>query len=524
MTDTSSVWVQQLKHPECYPHKVDHVRLIETHISWVLLTGSYAYKIKKPVKYSFVDFSTLDKRHQFCEEEVRLNKRLAPEVYLGVISIAGSPAHPSIGGQDNIFDYAVQMKQFLSDEEIEIFLTRSEKAEDYILRLADRIAQFHGRIEQADEQASYGNPTVVYKSMKECRDEIPLHLLTPDQQAHYPRIASWLRNEWRNLSDVLECRKDGGFVRECHGDLHLGNIVMFEGRVCVFDALEFEPRLRWIDVMSEVAFLVMDLEMHDCKGLAAVFLNRYLELTGDYKGLKVFRFYQVYRALVRAKVAGLRLAQFAERGQAEEQTKEELRGYLKLAHHYIALNSGALILMHGVSGTGKTTVSTEILKALGAIRLRSDVERKRLFGERKESTDSESQNIDLYHSDVTAYTYDRLRNLAAMLLQAGFVVIIDATFLQHNQRESFSMLASTLRGSCFIMDVYAPQAIVEERIARRSGEGRDASDATVDIMEQQQESEEVLTQEEKRNVIRVDSTDFKSIFHSIRTLEGKIRG
>ncbi len=236
------------------------MRLIETHISWVLLTGSYAYKIKKPVKYSFVDFSTLEKRHQFCEEEVRLNKRLAPDIYLGVVSITGSPAHPSICGQDHIFDYAVQMKQFSSDDEIKTFLTRSEKTEDDILHLADRIAQLHGRIERADEQTSYGDSGVVCQSMQECVNEIPLHLLTPDQQVSYPSMTSWLRNEWQNLSDVLQRRKAEGFIRECHGDLHLGNITIFEGRICVFDALEFEPRLRWIDVMSEVAFFVMDLE------------------------------------------------------------------------------------------------------------------------------------------------------------------------------------------------------------------------------------------------------------------------
>ncbi len=255
-----------------------------------------------------------------------------------------------------------------------------------------------------------------------------------------------------------------------------------------------------------------------------MFLNRYLEIAGDYEGLKVFRMYQVYRALVRAKVAGLRLAQLTGSSEEEESAKEELSGYIELAHRFIDSPTPALILMHGVSGTGKTTVSTEILKALGAIRIRSDVERKRLFVESAELKRKDSDDIDLYHSDMTAHTYDRLRSIAETLIQVGFIVVVDATFLEYHQRDSFKKLASDLRCLCFIMDVYAPNAVAVERIERRSAKGHDASDATIEVMKCQQEPEDVLTQEEERNVIRIDSTDLTSIFHSIRTLEGKISG
>jgi aminoglycoside phosphotransferase family enzyme/gluconate kinase len=521
MNEALATWVQGLKNPECYSHPVDQVRVVETHISWVVLTGFYAYKIKKPVKYSFVDFSTLEKRRWFCEEEVRLNRRLAPEVYLGIVPITGLPTNPHIDGQGTPFEFAVKMKQFSSDQEIHDILASGEKAEVCISQLADRIATFHAKIEKAGEYSPYGNPGMVWKPMKECFDEIPLEFLTQTTQKSLTIINRWLQKEWRNVSDMILHRKQAGFVRECHGDLHLGNIAMFEGSVCVFDALEFEPRLRWIDVMSEVAFLVMDLEKHGSQDLAFVFLNRYLELTGDYEGLRVFRLYQVYRALVRAKVAGLRLAQLAESGVEEEKAKCELTGYVELAHRFIACASPALVLMHGISGTGKTTVSTEIVKSIGAIRVRSDVGRKRLFAETLKPKTKVHQDAGLYHLDMTARTYDQLRNLARTLIQAGFSVVVDATFLRHHQRELFRMLTKEHVCAWFIVDVFAPESVLEERIERRSREGHDASDATVDIMKRQRETAESFTQEEQSHVIRVDSTDQKGIISAMRDLKKK---
>ena len=177
MSEVPTTWVQGLKNPECYFHSVEQVKLIETHISWVVLTGCYAYKIKKPVKYSFVDFSTLEKRRWFCEEEVRLNRRLAPEVYLGIVPITGSPSNPYIDGHGPPFEFAVKMNQFSSEQEIHNILVSGEKAAACVSQLAERLAQFHDKIEKAGEQSFYGNPDMVWRPMKECLDEMPLHFL-----------------------------------------------------------------------------------------------------------------------------------------------------------------------------------------------------------------------------------------------------------------------------------------------------------------------------------------------------------
>jgi len=523
MSEASGTWVERLKHPECYSHPVDQIKLVETHISWILLTGRYAYKIKKPVKFSFVDFSTLERRRWFCEEEVRLNRRLAPDVYLGVASLTGSPSAPRIDGSGAPFEFAVKMKQFSSAQEVHSILADQETADTFILQLAESIAQFHAQIEQAGEEVPYGNPDMVWRPVGECFDEMPLELLTQNAQERLALIERGVLKEWRNVSDAFQQRKQSGCVRECHGDLHLGNIAMFEGKVCVFDALEFEPRLRWIDVLSEVAFLVMDLEKHGRKDLAYLFLNRYLELTGDYEGLRVFRFYKVYRALVRAKVAGLRVEQLAQGQEEWEHNRDEMLEYIALSSRLLNSPPPFLVMMHGVSGTGKTTVSTEIVKAIGAIRVRSDVERKRLFAETVKSKTHVPQDVGLYHSDMTARTYAQLRDLARTLIQSGVLVIIDATFLRQSQRELFRRLAKEQGCEWVIVDVVAPQAVLAERIELRSREGRDASDATVEIMERQQETDESFTQEEEPNVIRVDSTDPQSIVSLLEKIKEKVR-
>ncbi len=527
MNEISSTWVLELKNPECYPHPVTQIQLIETHISWVLLTGPFAYKIKKPVHYSFVDFSTLEKRRWFCEEEVRLNRRLVPEVYMGIVRLTGSPTTPRIEGQGDPFEFAVKMKQFSEDQGIDWILSKGRKVEACIFQLGDRIASFHENIEKAGEPTCYGNPDMVWQPIKECLDDLPLNLLTPTTQEYLTQIKKWLHQEWQDLFDVFVHRRRAGFVRECHGDLHLGNIAMFEGRLCVFDALEFKPSLRWIDVMSEVAFLVMDLEKHGRQDLAFLFLNRYVEVTGDYEGLKVFQLYKVYRSLVRAKVAGLRFAQLVESHVEEaggdekrEKIKGELNEYLQFAHGFLREHAPCLILMHGVSGTGKTTVSTEIIKAVGAIRVRSDVERKRLFARVGQLKDTSVQDGSLYDSSMTVRTYRRLRDLTRVLTQAGFLVVVDAAFLRIRQRKLFRFLAQEIGSTWFIVDVFASDAVLAERIDKRFLQGVDASDATIEVMKRQRETEESFAQLEQPHVICVDSTSLQTINSAVKKIKG----
>lgn len=515
---TSFPLVQSLQNPKCYSHPVSHVTLVETHISWVFLTGQYVYKIKKPVLFSFVDFSTLEKRRWFCEEEVRLNRRLAPQLYLGVVSITGSPSDPRIDGDGRAFEWAVKMKQFPPDQEFHHLLKTGNLDDSVVRELAIDIGTFHGRLEPAGDPLLYGEPDMVWRPIAECFEDIPLAALPVRIQSCMQDIKEWTNQEWKRLRPILRERQSSGQIRECHGDLHLGNIALFEGRTCVFDALEFKPGLRWIDVISEVAFLVMDLESRDRVDLAYWFLNCYLEVTGDYAGMSVFRLYEVYRALVRAKVAGLRLAQVEPGSPVREDFLEEIIRYVELANRLVMSAPPMLILMHGVSGTGKTSVSTEVVKALGAVRVRSDVERKRIYAEQRKIVRGQGTSTSLYAPDMTRATYDRLWDLANRMLQAGCSVVVDATFLESAQRQSFIRLAHERQVSIVILDVWAPDEVLAERIASRARQQTDASDATIGVMEQQKAKEEALTELEQDTTIRVDSTDLQPFRSTITSL------
>lgn len=502
-----SCWIEQLKDPGCYPHPVERIRVIETHISWVILTGPYAYKIKKPVTFSFLDFATLEQRRAYCEEEIRLNTRLAPTVYLGVVPITGTSSHPHMDGAGEPFEFAVKMRQFDSEQELHHLLQRGACDASLMDAIAGKVGHFHLTVAVADFDSPYGTPESVWKPVAECLSEISPTLMTPSLREQYDALKVWCEREWRRLQSEFAGRKLAGWIRECHGDLHFGNMALVEGDICIFDALEFDPRLRWIDVMSEVAFLVMDAIRHKRPDLAYGFLNRYLEITGDYEGIKVLRFYMVYRALVRAKVAGLRLNQLPGEHGDWKDGFNEWEGYVRLAIQLSQSSLVCVMLMHGVSGTGKTTISTHLLRALGAVRIRSDVERRRLV----EAGSGERQVEDAYTPAITGTVYTRLCRLAEIIVSAGYPVIIDATFLRRGRRRPFIRLAQEHSIPIRILEITAPEAIRMERIERRLRAGSDASEATVPVMRTQMEQDESFDEEERALVISIDSTDDQSV-------------
>ena len=506
--------LESLKNPACYSHAIGSVHVVETHISWVVLTGEFAYKIKKPVHLSFLDFSILEKRQWFCEEEVRLNRRLEPDIYLGVVPITGSPSAPCVGGKGEPFEYAVQMRQFDPSQEFPELLKNGNLHISILEPLAERIAKFHEEVDVAGLDSAFGRPDVIWKPVEECLAELsPERLPSPLGEAH-EQLQRWCMQAWQCLRPCFLDRKKNGYIRECHGDLHLGNIALVQGVPCIFDALEFEPRLRWIDVMSEMAFLVMDLERYARSDLAFAVLNRYLELTGDYEGMAVFRFYEVYRALVRAKVAGIRLSQLSRTQPEWMGAFHDWKGYLELASHVSRRNTQALILMHGISGTGKTTVSSRMLQALDAIRVRSDIERKRMIRTHHPSTSP----VDTYRPAVTQATYERLAQVAERLLEAKCPVIVDATFLRQQHRLKFFRMAQRLDVPFCILNVTAPESVRSQRIEARQQEGRDASEATVAVMQRQVQQDEPFAPDERDFVISVDSTNDDSVQSTIRQL------
>ncbi len=473
-------------------------RLIETHISWVLLAGERAYKIKKPLDLGFLDFSTLEKRRFFCEEELRLNRRLAPDYYLAVEPITGTPAGPEIGGSGEAIEYTVVMRRFPDDSLLDDGHPRAAWLDAFAVLMAD----FHQRVARAAPDSHYGRPDVVRRPMQENFRQLFSSPVAADSADLLEGPREWTDTEFERLRATIIQRRDAGFVRECHGDLHLGNMAWVDGKPLVFDCIEFNADLRWIDIISEIAFLVMDLHARRQPAFAARFLNAWLEAIGDYAGVALLRFYLVYRALVRAKVEAIRAAQSDTDAAGKADAHAAALRYIHLARAFRQPGKARLILTRGLSASGKTTLSRSLLERLGAIRIRSDVERKRLFGLRAEDSGATAIGEGIYSARASRLAYARLLELAGGLLRAGYPVIVDAAFLDAGQRAPFRELAGAVGAPWVILDFDASADTLRRRIQQRRG---DASDADLKVLEHQLATRAPLHDNEMAHVLRIDT-------------------
>lgn len=499
--------VRALCQAERYPHAVTAVELIETHISFILLTGRYAYKLKKPLDLGFLDFSTLEKRQFCCDEELRINQRLAPQLYLDVVPIGGTPDKPLLNTEPAI-EYAVRMQQFPQTSLYDRLLSRQALTATHIDRAAAVLARFHQTAERATPAQAFGEAEQVMHPVLENFVQLRGGLATheTDLRQTLDRIDAWSRHEYSRLTTLLGERKLQGFVRECHGDAHLGNMVWLDEDCVFFDGIEFNPALRWIDVISEAAFLNMDLTSRGHGELAARFLNAYLSETGDYAGCALLPFYLCYRAMVRAKVAAIRRNQSEKDSHAHAEAQQDLETYLALAQHYSEPRQPRLIITLGVSGSGKTWATQPLLEKLGAIRLRSDVERKRLFGLTADAKGEVDVGQGIYSKEAGERTYLHLLGQAKTLLQAGFTTIVDATFLKREQRQPFEQLAQDLCLPFTLLHFQAPEDVLRQRVQSRLDEGRDASEANLAVLEAQLKAFEALTKEAEAYLVEVDGS------------------
>jgi len=521
--DQAQNLIQALTNPSVYPHPVTQITIQETHISWVLLTGPFAYKIKKPVNLGFVDFSTLALRHHACLEELRLNGRLAPTLYLEVVPITGTPQAPRFNGDTEPFEFAVKMRQFPLDATLDYALPKGEVQNRHIDQLAKNLARFHASLPASPESTSFGDSEVIGKTVMDVLDRISQETQPPDDRDILRSFQQWLQEEHAHCCQVFANRKRQGFIRECHGDLHLGNVVLIEDSATPFDGIEFSERLRWIDVMSDAAFLVMDLLARGRPDFAARFLNAYLEHTGDYEGISVLRFYEVYRALVRAKVARIRLNQNRRPDATSTSLAEEYHRYITVAQRLAHPDTPSLIIMHGLSGSGKSTLSQNLLESMGAIRLRSDIERKRLFGLSPEVPSTQETKTELYGSDTTEALHHHLAHTAQRLLSSGYTVIVDATFLKRHYRDFFRRLAEEEAVPFLILDVQASLATMQERITTRAEQRSDASEADLAVLQEQQRQQEPLEQDEQTVTFSVnfeEPFDPQKVIQALRNQSG----
>ena len=491
--------VTALLDPGRYPHAAKRVHLIETHISWVLLAGRYAYKIKKSVDLGFLNFTSLALRRDYCKEEIRLNRRLAPQLYLDVIPIGGTSESPLFGAKPAI-EYAVRMRRFPTSMQLDRLVARSKLLPAHIDSLATTIAQFHNGLPAAETASEFGTAAATHAAVSKSFEQLQATLAGGKDEISVVALYQALQAEYDKSKYRLEQRHMRGFIRECHGDLHLGNIALIRNQPTPFDCIEFNPTLRWIDVMNEVAFPVMDLLHYQRPDLAFRFLNAYLESTGDYSAVPLLRYYVAYRAVVRAMVNAIRAGQTSVGEQARTEAMAYCRDFVALAAQRLAWDRPALIITHGLPGSGKTTFSQVALERLQAIRIRSDVERKRLFG-LAPLADSVALAEPIYTVNATQQTYARLHELARELLTAGIAVIVDAAFLRRHERELFFGLAHELAVPFAIASLQASTTALKARITRRRNESNDASEADLAVLKSLQAQQEMLTPAERDNTV-----------------------
>jgi aminoglycoside phosphotransferase family enzyme/predicted kinase len=492
------VLIESLSHGRAYHHPVEDLRVLDTHISWVVLTGSFAYKIKKPIKLDFLDYSTLEKRRHYCELELELNRRWAPGIYLDVVPISGSFEAPEVGGAGSPIEYAVKMHQFPQSAQLDEQLAAGLLDDDDMFDLAETVARIHAAVPTYQAVTADSFLAATRQAMLDNFD----YLQEGTDADAIQRLLSWTRQNLDDHRESISTRYESGCVRDCHGDLYLKNLVRLPSGIVPYDCIEFSVELRNIDVISDVSFLVMDLVARDETQLAYAFINRYLECSGDYEGVTLLGLYVVYHALIRAKIAAIRALE-REHDANRQRDHEEMNHYCAVARRWIDTGVPRLVIMHGYSGSGKTWLSQALMLRLPAIRLRSDIERKRLHG-LQETEDSGSAVAEgLYSPGARTEVYERLAGLADSILEAGYTVIVDAAFLDRAERKRFRDLAGRAGAKFVIVSTCAADAELQHRLERRQGTGGEPSEADVAVLRYQLEHADALDEEERVCTVEV---------------------
>lgn len=481
-----------------YPHPVGEISLLQTHASFVVLTGDFVYKVKKPVDFGFLDFSTLERRKHFTQEELRINRRFAPEVYLEVLPIETAAQGFALGARleaPAVVEVCLKMRQFSQAGLLNRRLAAGTVTLDEVEALALRVAAIHRAAPAHTEVEGQARVRKVvdgnYAAAAPFLDDL-------FARGDFERIRAVTDRFFAEKGGVFDMRAKAGWFRECHGDMHAGNVATIDGVLAPFDAIEFSDTYRIIDVLADMAFLVMDLEAFGRADLANRFLNVYLEQMGAWDGAEALAIYLGYRAFVRAKISALTSADANVQPAARDHCREWAVRYFSLATRYAdRLGEGAgrgLTIMHGHSGSGKSTVARRLAVESGALHIRSDAVRKHLAGRPLVGRDEANKLGEVYSADMNARTYDRMLALAEIGLRAGFPVILDGRYPLRRQRDAARALAARLGAPFRIEPCEAPRDELVRRLNARAG---DISDAGAELIDRQVAEAEPLGDDER---------------------------
>ncbi|MEX2466217.1 MAG: AAA family ATPase [Gemmatimonadota bacterium] len=519
--------LRDLARPDAYPHDASDLEIIQTHISVIALAGRYAYKVRKPVDLDFLDFTTLEKRLHDCREEVRLNRRLAPDVYLGVVPLVESERGLLVDAEGSPAEYAVKMERLPSEATLLERLLDNALEADVLRSLGRRIAAFHDRSESGPGIARYGQWETVAGNARENLEQSAGHVPECVSDAVFRRLHDILELRLRELRSLIEDRARAGVPRDTHGDLHLDHVYLFPERrspndLVVIDCIEFNERFRYADPVADMAFLVMDLKAHGRRDLAQVFEEAYFDEADDQEGRNLLSFYVSYRAAIRGKVAGFV-------ANDEEVPRDERRSAVRRAraHWLLALSEleepgrrPCLVLVGGLPGTGKTTVSEVLAEDAGFEVVSSDRVRKGLAGLSAEASGAASFGKGIYTPEWDDRTYEACLEEATQRVRQGKRVIVDASFREEARRRTFLEAARDLGVRSLFFECRTAPDVVRERIEGRRG---GASDADWSIYQAAAESWEVSDSELTRMRTRIlDSAE--GVEDVVKAAKSHLRG
>lgn len=495
--------IQQMLQPGFYPHPVkEPIELIQTHASYILLTGDYVYKIKKPVNFGFLDYSTLAKRKHFIQEELRLNQKGAGELYLEVLPITLTAEKYHLGGIGEGVEYTIKMHQFPQEFLFSELFAAGKLQEINMEELGRIVAQFHQQAEINDYIRSFGQTSIIKLSFDENYQQTIKYIGSSQTETQFRETQAYTDKFFAENNQLFTNRINNNYIRECHGDLHLRNIAYWHDKIILFDCIEFNELFRFVDVMYDVAFTVMDIEAKGRKDLANVFLNTYIEQTGDWEGLQILPLYLSRQAYVRAKVTSFLLDDINMSDSAKSEALNTASAYYHQAWEYTKTKPGEIILMSGLSGSGKSTTAKYLARQIGAIHLRSDAVRKHLAG----IPLLERGGNEIYTPEMTQKTYSKLLTLGITLANQGWKVILDAKYDRQHLRQEAINQAIKHQLPLKIIACTAPIEVLTERLVKRRG---DIADATSDLLESQLKQAEDFTDTEKPYLQILDTTKSK---------------
>ena len=518
-----------LAEPTFYPHWTTTIQVAETHISKVFLTGDFAYKLKKPVNFGFLDFTTLEKRRHYCEQEVLLNQRLSKGVYLDVVAITQEPTAYMLNGPGEPVEYAVKMRQLPRGKTMLELLLRGKLSGAMVQELVDVLVHFYQRARKGPEIDIMGSRELVEINTGE--DFTQTEPFVPEilNRKKFSRLNQAVRTFLSNHEQLFNHRIETGFIRDCHGDLRLGHIYFLDHSdsltgIQIIDCIEFNERFRYGDVAVDLAFLAMDLDYHGFTEVGQELITAYAQAANDPEVFLLLDFYKCYRAHVRCKVECLRKAAGDLPAKKAEVVVEKARRYFDLAYGYAAsFNRPTLWIVCGLIGSGKSTIAAELAKPLKVKVLSSDFIRKKMFGLSPQEPAVAAFEEGLYTPAVTARTYENMLLQARVGISTGNSVILDATFGKRQHRETFWAMAEEMGAQVIFVECFCPDSVRRKRLAGRQGKIT-ISDARLQHLEAQRHVFEPLNELEGSLYVRVrtDQALVESRYQILSTIYRKL--